>query len=53
MAKTAFTYQLSDHLPLWLQLNVDIDGQQLDQIIQTARKLRSSRFPGASENPPR
>jgi len=52
MAKTAFTYQLSDHLPLWLQLNVDIDGQKLDQIIQTARKLQGSRFRGASENNP-
>lgn len=32
--KTAFTYQLSDHLPLWIQINTDIDGFVLDQIIQ-------------------
>lgn len=32
--KTAFTYQLSDHLPLWIQISTDIDGFVLDQIIQ-------------------
>lgn len=34
MSRELFTYQMSDHLPLWLQINTDIDGQQLDQIIQ-------------------
>ena len=34
MNKNDFTYQLSDHLPLWIQINTDIDGQVLDQIIQ-------------------
>jgi endonuclease/exonuclease/phosphatase family metal-dependent hydrolase len=34
LTKEEFTYQMSDHLPLWLQLNTDIDGQKLDQIIQ-------------------
>ena len=34
MAKEKFTYQLSDHLPLWIQNNTDIDGQRLEQIIQ-------------------
>jgi endonuclease/exonuclease/phosphatase family metal-dependent hydrolase len=34
MTKAAFTYQLSDHLPLWLQIKTDIDGQKLEQIIQ-------------------
>ena len=34
MTKTKFTYQMSDHLPLWIQINTDIDGQQLEQIIQ-------------------
>jgi endonuclease/exonuclease/phosphatase family metal-dependent hydrolase len=33
LGKTKFTYQLSDHLPLWVQLDTDIDGEQLDQII--------------------
>ncbi|MBI1984335.1 MAG: endonuclease/exonuclease/phosphatase family protein, partial [Acidobacteria bacterium] len=34
MTTTQFTYQLSDHLPLWMQVNTDIDGQQLEQLIQ-------------------
>lgn len=34
MTKTDFTYQMSDHLPLWMQINTDIDGFQLEQIIQ-------------------
>jgi len=34
MEKLAFTFQLSDHLPLWLQINTDIEGQKLEQIIQ-------------------
>ncbi len=34
MTKEKFTYQLSDHLPLWLQLRTDIDGFKLDEIIQ-------------------
>ncbi|MBM3888473.1 MAG: endonuclease [Verrucomicrobia bacterium] len=34
MTKEKFTYQLSDHLPLWMQINTDIDGQKLEQIIQ-------------------
>jgi hypothetical protein len=33
-----FTYQLSDHFPVWVQINTDIDGQRLDQIVQAARK---------------
>jgi endonuclease/exonuclease/phosphatase family metal-dependent hydrolase len=32
--KTAFTYQLSDHLPLWIQINTDISGFELEQIVQ-------------------
>ena len=32
--KDAFTYQLSDHMPLWIQLNVDILDEKLDQIIK-------------------
>lgn len=34
LTKEKFTYQLSDHLPLWMQINTDIDGQKLEQIIQ-------------------
>jgi len=34
MTKEKFTYQLSDHLPLWMQINTDLDGQKLEQIIR-------------------
>jgi endonuclease/exonuclease/phosphatase family metal-dependent hydrolase len=37
LEKTAFTFQMSDHFPLWMQINTDIEGQKLDQIIK-ARK---------------
>jgi hypothetical protein len=40
LGKDKFTYQLSDHLPLWMQMNTDIDGQQLDQIIQARTKRK-------------
>jgi hypothetical protein len=42
LTKAKFTYQLSDHLPLWMQMNTDIDGVQLDQIIR-ARSVRKPR----------
>jgi hypothetical protein len=35
--KTAFTFQLSDHLPLWMQINTDIEGEKLDEIIRTGK----------------
>lgn len=31
LSKTDFTYQLSDHLPLWIQLNVDSEFAALNQ----------------------
>jgi endonuclease/exonuclease/phosphatase family metal-dependent hydrolase len=34
MTRSQFTYQLSDHLPLWIQINTDIDEMKLNQIIQ-------------------
>lgn len=34
MPKKDFTFQISDHLPLWMQLHTDIDCFQLEQIIQ-------------------
>ncbi len=33
-----FSFQLSDHLPVWIQINTDIDTYRLDQIVQDARK---------------
>jgi hypothetical protein len=37
LTKLEFTFQMSDHLPLWIQINTDIDGFVLDQIIQRRR----------------
>lgn len=37
LTKTEFTYQMSDHLPLWVQISTDIDGQILEQLIQRKR----------------
>ena len=34
MDKRKFTYQMSDHLPLWIQINTNIEGELLNQIIQ-------------------
>jgi len=31
--KKAFTYELSDHLPLWIEVDVDTEEEKLDQII--------------------
>jgi len=33
LTKSQFTYQLSDHLPLWAQLDTDIDDERLDQVL--------------------
>ncbi|MEZ5360377.1 MAG: endonuclease/exonuclease/phosphatase family protein [Candidatus Zixiibacteriota bacterium] len=33
MTKTEFTYQLSDHLPLWIQLKIDSEDIKLNQIL--------------------
>lgn len=34
ITKREFTYQLSDHLPLWIQVNVWNEDNHLDQILQ-------------------
>jgi len=33
MTKTKFTFELSDHLPLWVELNLRVDEEKLDQIL--------------------
>jgi hypothetical protein len=33
-----FSFQISDHFPIWVQVNVDIEDQHLDQIIQDGKK---------------
>lgn len=37
MSKDDVTYQLSDHLPLWVQINTDNDAHRLDQIIRAKK----------------
>lgn len=37
LEKAAFTFQMSDHLPLWMQINTDIEGEQLDEIIKAGK----------------
>ena len=37
MAKEKVTFQVSDHLPLWVQINTDDDGYELDQLIRVKR----------------
>ena len=37
MTKSRFTYQLSDHLPLWAQLKTDVDDERLDQILNRGK----------------
>ena len=34
-----FSFQLSDHLPLWVQIKTDIDGERLSQIVQNSKKI--------------
>ncbi|MCP4567478.1 MAG: endonuclease/exonuclease/phosphatase family protein [FCB group bacterium] len=41
--KSDFTYQLSDHLPLWIQLNVDDEEVQLDQILSPVKKRKKKK----------
>lgn len=33
-----FSFQLSDHFPLWVQIKTDIDGERLNQIVQNGKK---------------
>ncbi len=32
-----FSFQISDHFPVWVQINTDIDGDRLSQIVQNRR----------------
>jgi endonuclease/exonuclease/phosphatase family metal-dependent hydrolase len=34
LTKSAFTYQMSDHLPLWVQVRTDTDAERIDQFIR-------------------
>jgi hypothetical protein len=37
-SETQFTFQLSDHLPIWVQINTNIEGDRLNQIVQDGKK---------------
>ena len=37
MTKREFTYELSDHLPLWIQVETDTDAEELDQVLEPGR----------------
>ena len=37
-SREQFSFQVSDHLPVWVQIRTDIDGERLTQIVQDARK---------------
>lgn len=45
MDKTAFTYELSDHLPLWVHIDTWIEDEQLDQMLSP----RERRTPAAAQ----
>ena len=38
LTREKFTFQLSDHFPVWIQIKTDIDGFRLNQLIQDNRK---------------
>jgi hypothetical protein len=35
--RVQFSFQLSDHFPVWVQVNTDIDGERLTQIVQESK----------------
>ena len=37
-ARTEFSFQLSDHFPVWVQIKTDIDSERFNQIVQDAKK---------------
>ncbi len=40
--KQKFTYEMSDHLPLWVQLNTDTDAEKLDEIIAKGKARKAA-----------
>ena len=41
LTRQEFTYELSDHLVLWMQINTDLDAQRLDQVIQQTGNIKN------------
>jgi endonuclease/exonuclease/phosphatase family metal-dependent hydrolase len=42
MTKRELTYEMSDHLPLWIQVATDTDAEQLDQVLQPSRTRKKA-----------
>jgi hypothetical protein len=42
MTKELFTYEISDHLPLWVQLDTWVDDEQLDQFLAGKSKTKTN-----------
>jgi hypothetical protein len=38
LTREKFSFQISDHLPVWVQIKTDIDGERFDQIVQDSKK---------------
>ncbi len=34
MTQSEFTYEMSDHLPLWIQIATDVEGEELDRMLE-------------------
>ncbi|HEX5368969.1 MAG TPA: endonuclease/exonuclease/phosphatase family protein [Dehalococcoidia bacterium] len=45
MTKAKFTFQLSDHLPLWVQIDTWTEDEQLDELIEAKKKEPASTSP--------
>src|SRR5262249_16934570 len=37
-SRRKFRFQMSDHLPIWIQVKTDIDGFRLNQIVQEGNR---------------
>jgi endonuclease/exonuclease/phosphatase family metal-dependent hydrolase len=37
-SRRKFTFQMSDHLPIWIQVKIDIDGFRLNQMVQQGNR---------------
>lgn len=38
LTRNLFSFQISDHFPVWVQIKTDIDGERLSQIVQNSKE---------------
>ncbi len=50
LGKRDFTYEMSDHLPLWIQIDTDTDLEQLDQVLRPKKYQQEDRPRGGVRN---